>query len=82
MSVSPSRRAPRFLPFILTGGVLGFLVGASISAFGWFEDPDPTIASNYDPSAGIGYLGVLGAVLGGLLAAVVAVLIDQRRNRA
>ena len=80
MSVSPSRR-PRFLPFILTGAVLGFLVGASVSAFGWLEDPDPTIASNYDPSAGIGYLGLLGALFGGLLAAVAAVLVDRRRDR-
>jgi uncharacterized membrane protein len=81
MSVSPAARPPRFLPFILTGAVLGFLAGAVVSVGGWLEDPDPTIASNYDTSAGIGYLGVLGAILGGLLAAVVAVLIDQRRNR-
>ena len=72
----------RFLPFILTGAVLGFLVGAAVSVFGWLEDPDPTIASNYGPSAGIGYLGFLGALLFGLLAAVVAVLVDRRRDRA
>ena len=46
--VSPSRRPPRFLPFILTGAVLGFL----------------------------------GALLFGLLAALLALLIDRRHDRA
>ena len=82
MSVSPSRRPPRFLPFILTGAVLGFLIGASFAVFGWLEDPDPTLASNYDASAGVGYLGFLGALFGGLVAAVVAILVDRRRDRA
>jgi hypothetical protein len=81
MTVSPSRRPPRFLPFILTGAVIGFLVGASVSAYGWFEDPDPVLASNYAPSAGIGYLGLLGALVFGLLAALLALLIDRRRDR-
>lgn len=80
--MSPSRRPPRFLPFILTGAVLGFVVGASLSVFGWFEDPDPVVASNYAPSAGLGYLGFLGAVLFGLLAAVLALLVDRRHDRA
>ncbi|HYN67701.1 MAG TPA: hypothetical protein VES93_12500 [Ornithinibacter sp.] len=79
--MKPVRR-PRFLPFILTGVVLGFVIGAALSVVGWFEDEDPTVASNYAPSAGIGYLGILGAVLFGLLAAVVAVLVDRRADRA
>jgi hypothetical protein len=79
--VKPARR-PRFLPFILTGVVLGFVAGAALSVFGWFEDEDPIVASNYAPTAGIGYLGILGAVLFGLLAAVVAVLVDRRADRA
>ena len=80
--VSPSRRPPRFLPFILTGAALGFLVGASLSVFGWFADPDPVVASNYAPSAGLGYLGFLGAVLFGLAAAGLALLVDRRHDRA
>ena len=79
-TVKPARR-PRFLPFIITGAVLGFVVGAALSVFGWFEDTDPTIASNYAPTAGAGYLGILGAVLFGLLAAVVAVVVDRRADR-
>ena len=78
--VKPGRR-PRFLPFILTGVVLGFVVGAALALGGWFADPDPTVASNYAPSAGVGYLGVIGALLFGLLAAVIAVLVDRRADR-
>ncbi len=78
--MKPVRR-PRFLPFILTGAVLGFLVGATLSLGGWFADPNPTVASNYAPSAGVGYLGAVGALLVGLLAAVVAVLLDRRADR-
>ena len=78
--MKPARR-PRFLPFIITGAVLGFVIGAAIALGGWFADPDPTVASNYAPSAGVGYLGVIGALLVGLLAAVVAVLVDRRADR-
>lgn len=78
--MTPARR-PRFLPIIVTGAVLGFLVGASLSVFGWFEDRDPILASNYAPSAGIGYLGFMGALVFGLLAAVLAILLDRRSGR-
>jgi fructose-specific phosphotransferase system IIC component len=78
--VTPARR-PRFLPIIVTGAVVGFLLGASLSVFGWFEDSDPMLESNYPLSAGIGYLGFMGALLFGLLAAVVAIVLDRRSDR-
>jgi hypothetical protein len=77
----PPARHVRFLPFILTGAVLGFVLGAVIALTGWFQDPSPTVASNYAPTAGVGYLGLLGAVLLGLVAAVVAILVDRRSER-
>lgn len=80
-TVTPARR-PRFLPIILTGAVIGFLVGASLAVFGWFEDRDTMLESNYAPSAGIGYLGFMGALVFGLLAAVIAVLLDRRSERS
>ena len=78
--MTPARR-PRFLPIILTGAVVGFLVGASLAVFGWFEDRDPMLASNFAPSAGIGYLGFMGALVFGLLAAVVAIVLDRRSDQ-
>jgi hypothetical protein len=45
-TVTPARR-PRFLPIIITGAVIGFLVGASLAVFGWFEDRDTMLESNY-----------------------------------
>jgi hypothetical protein len=80
-TVKPARR-PRFLPFILTGAVLGFAVGSAVALFGWFADPSPTVASNYAPGAGVGYLSVIGALLFGLVAAVIAVLVDGRADRS
>ena len=80
-TVKPARR-PRFLPFIVTGAVLGFVVGARCSALGWFDDPTPPSRRTTRPPRGVGYLGILGAVLFGLLAAVVAVLVDRRADRS
>jgi len=81
MTVSAPRR-PRFLPFILTGAVVGFLVGAWLSASNLLLDPDPLVPSDYSPSAGIGYLGFLGAGLFALLGALVALFLDRHADRS
>jgi hypothetical protein len=78
--VTPRRR-PRFLPFILTGAVLGFLVGGAIASFGWLEDKNSVLAGNYSPGAEVGYVGLFGAGLFAIAAAVIAVLLDKRADR-
>jgi hypothetical protein len=76
-------RRPRFLRIIVTGAVLGFLVGAGLAVGGWLEDTDSVLARNtYSPTAAIGYLGLLGACLAALLAAVLALVLDRRADRA
>ncbi|MBM6402523.1 hypothetical protein [Phycicoccus sonneratiae] len=79
--MKPARR-PRFLPFILTGAVLGFALGAAIADFGWLEDTDTALAQNqYSPTAAIGYLGLLGAALLALVAALVALFVERLSRR-
>ena len=80
MSVSAPRR-PRFLPFAITGAVLGFIVGALLSVSDVFTDPDPVVPSDYSATAGIGYLGFLFAGLFALLAVLVAHVLDRRADR-
>ena len=59
----PPPSEPRFGAFLATGAVLGFLVGA-VSAV---STPG---TSGYSASAAFGYLAVLGALLGGVVAAI------------
>jgi hypothetical protein len=81
VSVTPARR-PRFLSFILTGAVLGFALGAAVADFGWLEDPDTVrLQGQYSPTAAIGYLGLLGAALLGLLGALVALFVERLSRR-
>jgi hypothetical protein len=74
--VSPEPpRTPNFTRFLLAGAVLGFVVGAIIAIIG----PQ---AGNYSTNTAIGYLGVLGAVIGLALAGAVALLLDWLRHRS
>ncbi len=80
-SVTPPRR-PRFLRIIVTGAVLGFVLGAVVATGGWFEDPSsPLVQGTYAPTAALGYLGLLGACLFALLAALLALALDKRADR-
>ncbi len=75
-------RRPRFLRIILTGAVIGFVLGALVALSGRFEDAASPVAQGpYAPTAGIGYLGLLGAGLFALAAAVVALALDKRADR-
>jgi hypothetical protein len=64
-------RKPRFSAFLLTGGLVGLVVGFFLSAFGPGD-------GRYDASAVLGFLGVVCAGLGALAAGVIAVLLDKR----
>ena len=65
------RRTPRFRAFLITGGIVGLLIGLFVSMV---SHPDP----RYDDSAALGFLGLICAALGVLVGGVVAVLLDRR----
>ncbi len=76
--MSSSGRSPNFARFILTGAVLGFALGGFVAITGVLEGPVEH-PGNYTPTAAVGYLGLMGALVFGLTAGVVAVLLDRRR---
>lgn len=68
-----SNRPPSLRAYLLLGASVGFLIGAALAIFG------------HDvPMASIAYqvlsLGVAGAALGGLVAALVYLLVDWRHE--
>ena len=71
-----SARRPNFVAFIGTGVVLGFVVGSAVAYLG--EGDTAQYGRVYSPGAAVMFLGVLGACVFGLVAAVVAVLLDRR----
>lgn len=77
--MSTPRRSPNFLRFILTGAVIGFALGGLVSLTHVFEGSSELVTTyTYSETQAVMYLGLLGALLFGLLAAVVAVLLDRR----
>ncbi len=71
--VTPARpRTPNFRRFIVTGALVGFVVGVFV-AVGGGDTPD------YSGGAQLGFFGLLFAALGAFLAALLAVLADRRR---
>ncbi len=67
------RRAPRFRAFILTGVVVAFVAAAVVAAL---TPP----AGGYSQRALFGYLFVAFGVVGALLGGLVAVLADRTRS--
>lgn len=65
------RRAPRVMPFLLTGAVIGALVGLFVSL-------DGGDGGNYTASSSTGYLVVLFGALGTLLGGLAFVVADRR----
>lgn len=68
------RRAPKFVPFLIAGGIVGIIVAAimALAAPGGAE---------YDRSSVFGFLTVLLAIPGVGLGAVVALVLDRRSLR-
>ena len=71
----PTRRYPNFVAFISTGVILGFVIGSAVAYYG---DDVPSYGKNYSVTSAVLFLGLLGAVVFALLAAIVAVLLDRR----
>jgi hypothetical protein len=66
------RRAPRYRAFVLAGAVLGLIAGAVTSiVLGGGDAP-------FSPTTVTGYVGVIGLLIGGLLGAAVAIVIERR----
>ena len=69
------RRAPKYLPFIVTGVVVGVLLGVVVAfAFG-----DPAQAERFSRSTLVRYFAAILGLLGGLVGAAAAVLLERRR---
>ncbi len=62
---------PNYLRFVVTGAAVGLVLGVLVSVL---SDDAPS----YGQSTELGYLAVLGAGLGALLAGLLAVLLDRR----
>jgi hypothetical protein len=65
------RRAANIPAFLLTGGVIGLVLGVLAGVFGNDD-------ARYDAGAAVGYLGLGGAALGVLVGGIVAVLLDRK----
>ena len=68
------RRAPRFVPFMITGAVIGVLIALLAVLLRRLPDQETEVSAR----AVVGYLGSIGALLGGLAGAGLAVLLDRR----
>jgi hypothetical protein len=73
--VPPTRRYPNFVAFISTGVILGFVIGSAVA---YLSDDETTYGRDYSVTSGVLFIGLAGACVFGLLAAVVAVLLDRR----
>ncbi|XVX19816.1 hypothetical protein ACQP1U_16210 [Actinomycetota bacterium] len=73
MSPTP-RRHLNFARWIATGAILGFIIGGIVSWLG------PRSAS-YSANAELGFMSIAFALFGGLIAAIIAVLVAGRHGR-
>ncbi|WP_157508875.1 hypothetical protein [Luteipulveratus halotolerans] len=72
-TLRPVRRAPNFAQFLITGTVVGVLLGL------WVGSRDGS--GGYSDTTAMGFFAVIFGGLGALLAGAIAVLIDKRSLR-
>lgn len=77
VSTRRPRSNPKPVPFIVTGAIIGFVVFGLVSWFG--PNRNSGFDINYDPGSSLGYMSVLGLLLGALVGAAVAALFTYRR---
>lgn len=82
--VSSQVRRPNHLRILIIGAVVGFAIGGFFGVFRGLESSGRVGQGEYSTSSAVGYLGLIGALVVGLVAAGVSVLIEamsERRNR-
>ena len=82
--VSSQVRRPNHIRALIIGALVGFALGGALGVYRGFEPSARVAAGEYSTSTAVGYLGLLGALAVGLLAAGVSVLVEtlsERRNR-
>lgn len=78
----PARREPRLVPFLVSGAVLGFVAGWALAVLR--DDAAPAFGqrtAGISVQSTITYLGLFGAFVGTLLAALLYLLADRRSSR-
>ena len=70
------RRAPKIAPFLVTGGVLGFVIACF-----WVPLQDTSI-EGYSQAQTLGFLGAVCAVVGITIAALIWLVLDRRSKRS
>lgn len=68
----PTHRYSNFTAFIATGAVLGFALGSGLALFG-------SDVRGYSKGTAVAFVGLFGACILAMVAAVLAVLLDRRR---
>ena len=69
------RRAPKIAPFLVTGGVLGFVIACF-----WVPLQGASI-EGYSQAQTLGFLGAVCAVVGVTIAALIWLVLDRRSKR-
>jgi hypothetical protein len=65
------RRAPNIPAFLLTGGLVGLVLGILLAVMGHDD-------TRYDVPAALAFFGLIGAAFGVLIGGIIAVLLDRK----